>query len=43
MFKQLFKTKNLDSILQEGEAHEHQLKGALGTFDVVMLGMGTLG
>ncbi len=40
MFKQLFKTKNLDVILQEGEAPQHRLKRVLGPFDLVLLGIG---
>ena len=42
MFKQLFKTKNLDIILQEGEAPQHRLKRVLGPFDVVLLGIGAI-
>jgi APA family basic amino acid/polyamine antiporter len=42
MLKQLFKTKNLDALLHEGEAPERQLKRALGAFDVVMLGIGAI-
>src|SRR5258706_11926630 len=42
MFKQLFRTKNLDAILHEGENPEQQLKRALGAFDVVMLGIGAI-
>ena len=42
MLKQLFKTKNLDAILQESEKPQHQLKRALGAFDVVMLGIGAI-
>ena len=42
MLKQLFKTKSLDAILHEGEAPKHQLKRALGSFDVVMLGIGAI-
>src|SRR5438128_2588224 len=37
---QLFRTKSLDAILHEGEVPQHQLKRALGAFDVVMLGIG---
>ena len=42
MFKQLFRTKNLDAILHESEGAEHQLKRSLGAFDVVMLGIGAI-
>jgi APA family basic amino acid/polyamine antiporter len=42
MLRQLFKTKNLDALLHEGEAPERQLKRALGAFDVVMLGIGAI-
>src|SRR5712692_7990372 len=31
---QLFRTKSLDAILREGETPQHQLKRALGAFDV---------
>ena len=42
MTSSLFRTKSLDAILGEGEAPEHQLKRALGSFDVVMLGIGAI-
>jgi APA family basic amino acid/polyamine antiporter len=42
MLKQLFKTKSLDAILSEGKAPERQLKRALGSFDVIMLGIGAI-
>jgi APA family basic amino acid/polyamine antiporter len=42
MLKQLFKTKSFDAILSEGAAPEHQLKRALGAFDVTMLGIGAI-
>ncbi|MGA9119419.1 MAG: amino acid permease [Bacteroidota bacterium] len=42
MIRQLFRTKSLDAILHEGEVPEHQLKRALGAFDVVMLGIGAI-
>jgi basic amino acid/polyamine antiporter, APA family len=42
MATQLFRTKNLDAILSEGRAPEHQLKRSLGSFDVVMLGIGAI-
>jgi APA family basic amino acid/polyamine antiporter len=42
MLKQLFSTKSLDAILHESEAPERQLKRALGSFDVVMLGIGAI-
>jgi basic amino acid/polyamine antiporter, APA family len=42
MLKQLFRVKSLDAILQEGAAPERQLKRALGSFDVIMLGIGAI-
>ena len=42
MLKQLFKTKSLDKLIGEGEEPEHQLKRALGAFDVVILGIGAI-
>src|SRR4029077_14674625 len=42
MRTQVFRTKSLDAILREGEAPQHQLKRALGAFDVVMLGIGAI-
>lgn len=42
MFKQLFTTKNLDTMLQEREVPERQLKRVLGAFDVLMLGIGAI-
>ncbi len=42
MLKQLFRTKSLDALVGEGEEPEHQLKRALGSFDVVMLGIGAI-
>lgn len=42
MIKQLFKVKNLDSILKESESQQHKLKRVLGAFDVVMLGIGAI-
>src|ERR1700716_768254 len=38
----LFRTKSLDAILSESQAPQHQLKRALGAFDVVMLGIGAI-
>jgi APA family basic amino acid/polyamine antiporter len=38
----LFRTKSLDAILSEGAASEHRLKRALGSFDLVMLGIGAI-
>jgi APA family basic amino acid/polyamine antiporter len=40
LFKQLFKTKNLDAIIHEGDEEKYKLKRALGSFDLVMLGIG---
>ena len=42
MLKQLFRTKSLDALVHEGEEPAHQLKRALGAFDVVMLGIGAI-
>jgi len=42
MLKQLLRRKSLDAILHEGEVPEHQLRRALGAFDVVMLGIGAI-
>src|SRR5438445_7522186 len=38
----LLRTKSLDAILSESQAPQHQLKRALGAFDVVMLGIGAI-
>src|SRR5258706_13111976 len=42
MLRSLLRTKSLDAILKDGEATQHQLKRALGAFDVVMLGIGAI-
>jgi APA family basic amino acid/polyamine antiporter len=42
MASDIFHTKSLDAILAEGAASEHQLRRALGAFDVVMLGIGAI-
>jgi basic amino acid/polyamine antiporter, APA family len=42
MMRQFFRTKSLDGILTESEEPGHQLKRALGAFDVVMLGIGAI-
>ncbi|HYQ87547.1 MAG TPA: amino acid permease [Bacteroidota bacterium] len=42
MLKQLLRRKDLDAILRESEVPQHQLKRALGAFDVVMLGIGAI-
>jgi APA family basic amino acid/polyamine antiporter len=42
MIRRIFRTKGLDAILKESEAPEHQLKRALGAFDMVMLGIGAI-
>ncbi len=42
MLKQLFKTKSLDDLITEGDEPEHKLKRVLGSFDVVMLGIGAI-
>src|SRR5262245_374539 len=39
---QLFRTKSLDAILSETHDVAHQLKRSLGSFDVVMLGIGAI-
>ncbi len=38
----IFKTKNLNMILQESEAQEHKLKRALGPVDLIALGVGAI-
>jgi len=42
MLPQLFRTKSVDAILTEGAAPQHRLKRTLGSFDVVMLGIGAI-
>jgi len=42
MYKQLFKTKSLDSIIKASEAPERQLKRVLGPFDLIALGIGAI-
>lgn len=42
MLKQLLRTKSLDALLGEGQNPEHQLKRALGSLDVVLLGIGAI-
>ncbi|CAG1773111.1 partial putative amino acid permease YhdG, partial [uncultured bacterium] len=42
MFRQLFRTKSLDAIMHEAENPAHQLKRALGSFDIIMLGIGAI-
>ncbi len=42
MLPHLFRTKNLDAILQESEVSEHKLKRSLTAFDLVMLGIGAI-
>src|SRR2546426_12186331 len=42
MLRQLLRKKDLDSIIRESEVPQHQLKRALGAFDVVMLGIGAI-
>jgi APA family basic amino acid/polyamine antiporter len=42
MLQQLFRTKSVDAILTEGAAPQHRLKPTLGSFDVVMLGIGAI-
>ena len=42
MLRDLFRTKSLDAILHESDAPQHRLKRALGSFDVVMLGIGAI-
>jgi APA family basic amino acid/polyamine antiporter len=42
MLRSLFRTKSLDEILKDVESPTHQLKRALGAFDVVMLGIGAI-
>ncbi len=40
--KQLFKIKDLSTILAESHEPEHRLKRALGAFDLVLLGIGAI-
>src|SRR5438093_1800072 len=42
MHRQLLRNTSLARILADGEAPQHQLKRALGAFDVVMLGIGAI-
>src|SRR3982751_5084463 len=42
MTRQIFRTKSLDVLVSEAEAPQHQLKRALGAFDVIMLGIGAI-
>ncbi len=42
MLSQLFRRKSLDAIVHESESPDHQLKRALGAFDVVLLGIGAI-
>ncbi len=42
MFRQLFRTKNLDLILKDAEEPEHQLRRALGPVALTLLGVGAI-
>jgi APA family basic amino acid/polyamine antiporter len=42
MADSVFRTKSLDRILRAGQVPEHQLRRSLGSFDVVMLGIGAI-
>src|SRR5512143_3932054 len=42
MLRQIFRRKSLDAILHETDEPQHQLKRALGPFDVTMLGIGAI-
>src|SRR3954463_3043165 len=42
MTRQIFRTKSLDVLVSEAEEPRHQLKRALGAFDVTMLGIGAI-
>src|SRR5512140_3304897 len=42
MLSQIFRRTSLDAILHEGEKEELQLKRVLGSFDVVLLGIGAI-
>jgi basic amino acid/polyamine antiporter, APA family len=42
LVRQLFRTKSLDALIHESESTEHQLKRALGSVDLVMLGIGAI-
>ncbi len=42
MLRRLLRTKSVDALLHEGEAPQRQLKRALGSLDVVLLGIGAI-
>ncbi|HKD11792.1 MAG TPA: amino acid permease, partial [Thermoanaerobaculia bacterium] len=42
MFKQLFQTKSLDELLAETHEPGHELKRALGPWNIVALGVGAI-
>jgi APA family basic amino acid/polyamine antiporter len=42
MLQRLFRTKSLDAILADRSRAQHQLRRALGAFDVTMLGIGAI-
>jgi APA family basic amino acid/polyamine antiporter len=42
MIRHMFRTKNLDDLMQEAAPPERSLRRALGAFDVVMLGIGAI-
>ncbi|MBL8192478.1 MAG: amino acid permease, partial [Blastocatellia bacterium] len=42
MFKNLFRTKNLDVLIAQAQDSEKGLKKALGAFDLVLLGIGAI-
>jgi len=42
MFRNLFRTKNLDQLLRESETQETKLKRTLGSVDLIALGIGAI-
>ncbi|MBY0403954.1 MAG: amino acid permease, partial [Cyanobacteria bacterium] len=42
LLSKLFRTKNLDKILQDSENQEHKLKKTLTAFDLVIFGVGAM-
>src|SRR6266498_3547904 len=40
--RQIFRTKSLERLASEAAEPQHQLKRSLGSFDVVMLGIGAI-
>ncbi len=42
LLSRLFRTKNLDNIIEESQNQEHQLKKTLSAFDLVIFGVGAM-